>query len=85
MPRQRRINIHLPANPSQDNELKVLDQLKQIFRRYQGQDSLILYLPQPDGSISRLEPQTLMVAYTDDFVAEVQNLLGPQSVKLEER
>ncbi len=85
IPRQRRVNIHLPANQSQDNELAVLDQLKQIFRRYQGQDSLILYLPQPDGTISRLEPQTLLVAYTNDFVAEVQNLLGPQSVKLEER
>ena len=80
----RRVIIHLPRTDSEESDFEMMNRLKQVLRKYAGEDALILYLPQSDGSFMRLEPQGLEVSYSEAFVAEVNAVTGPGSLKTEE-
>jgi hypothetical protein len=81
----RRVHIRLPRTESEEANLELLEKLNGLLRQFPGEDSLILYLPQPDGSTIRLEPQSLNVSYSDMLVHELTGLVGPGMVELEER
>lgn len=81
----RRVHIRLPRTESEEANLDLLEKLNGLLRQFPGEDSLILYLPQPDGSTIRLEPQSLNVSYSDMLVHELTGLVGPGMVDLEER
>ncbi len=80
----RRVIIRLPRTGSEETDFEMMNQLKLVLRKYPGDDSLILFLPQPDGSTVQVEPQGLEVAYGEAFAAEVTGLTGPGGLKLEE-
>ncbi len=81
----RRVHIHLPPTESEEAEFELMEQLNRLLRQYPGEDSLVLYLPQPDGSTTRLEPQSLSVAYNQAFAADITGLVGPGGLEFEER
>ncbi|HEX2914155.1 MAG TPA: PHP domain-containing protein [Chloroflexia bacterium] len=83
--RVRRVHIHFPVTENEDEEWNLMDKLRQVLREFAGEDAVTLYMPQPDGSVLRLEPQSLFVNYNDSFATAVMALLGPDSVRLEER
>lgn len=81
LPRTRRVHIHLPK----DVELDIMDRLKQVLRQHAGDDALIIHLPLPDGSIRKLEPQSLQVTYSPALVNDINGLIGAGGIELEER
>lgn len=81
IPRTRRVHIHLPK----DVELDIMDRLKQVLRQHAGEDALIIHLPLPDGSIRKLEPQSLQVTYGPALVNDINSLIGTGGIELEER
>jgi hypothetical protein len=62
-----------------------MDRLKQVLRQHPGDDALIIYLPLPDGSTRKLEPQSLHVAYGPPLVSDIDSLIGAGGIELEER
>lgn len=79
--RTRRVHIHLPK----DFELDILENLKQVLRQHPGDDALIIHMPLPDGTIKKLEPQSLEVTYGPPLVTDINNLIGSGGIELEER
>jgi hypothetical protein len=55
------------------------------LRQYPGDDALIIYLPRPDGTIQRIEPQSLQVTYGPALVNDINTLIGAGGIELEER
>ena len=80
----RQVSVHLPRTDSPASDLEMMNRLKGILRKHPGDDKLILFIPQPDGSTLRLEPQGLEIAYGPDFNTEIVALVGPNGVKLDE-
>ncbi len=81
----RLVHIRLPRTESPETDLDLMERLNNLLRQHPGEDGLILYLPQPDGSTIRLEPQSLRVNFGEIFKTELINLVGPAGVELEER
>jgi hypothetical protein len=58
--------------------------LRKLLEKYPGEDELYIYLPKEGGGYRRFRPTTLSVSYSPEMAAEVQNLAGLDSIRVEE-
>lgn len=82
---KRTVHLTIAFEPDEEKESRILDGLKRTLLKFAGEDTVILYLEQEDGSYRKLEPQGIGVAHSQDFEAAVMHWIGMDGIKVEER
>ncbi len=83
-PIQKRVNIYLPTLETEDAEEEFSRQVSELLHRHPGENQVMLYAPQEDGTWQRYESTTKNVTIGPAFEQEAHQLLGEKGYVVEE-
>ena len=83
-PLQKRVNIYLPTLEDEDAEEEFSRQVSELLYRHPGENQVVLYAPQEDGSWQRFESTTKNVTIGPAFEQAARQLLGEKGFVVEE-
>jgi DNA polymerase-3 subunit alpha len=80
---RRALHLQLPFSHDVWNDIRVMQSIDEILKRYEGDDSVIIHLQTTDQPIV-LRSRSRLIEWSDALVGELGGILGPGGVELEE-
>ncbi len=81
---RRTVHVRLPASADVWADIRVMQQLDDVLKRYEGEDGVVLCVPRRDGSEAILRSRTRRVDWTASLAAELDQVVGAGRVRVDE-
>jgi DNA polymerase-3 subunit alpha len=81
-PPRRMVHVRLPSSDDVWNDIRVMQQVDEILKRYDGEDAVLLHIPTTDRVIT-LRSRTLKIEWSDALARELSVVVGRDGVNIE--
>ena len=82
---QRTVHVRLPASADVWADIELMHQVDAALRRHEGDDQVILHVPQGDGRYAALLSRSRRVEWSPLLAEDLTALIGAGQVEVEER
>jgi DNA polymerase-3 subunit alpha len=79
---QRTVHVRLPSSDDVWGDIRVMQQVDEILKRYDGEDAVLLHVPTTNRVIT-LRSRSLKIEWSDALAREFTDVVGQDVVKIE--
>jgi DNA polymerase-3 subunit alpha len=79
---QRTVHVRLPSSDDVWGDIRVMQQVDEILKRYDGEDAVLLHVPTTNRVIT-LRSRSLKIEWSDALARELTDVVGQDGVKIE--
>jgi DNA polymerase-3 subunit alpha len=80
---QRTVHVRLPSSDDVWRDIRIMQQVDEILKRYDGEDAVLLHVPTTDRVIT-LRSRSLKIEWSDALAQELTGIVGRDGVKIED-